>query len=190
MLCIQRLVYLLSHLFTSPSDISFRLSEPLNKILGRRGTISFTCWLSVVSYLFQAFSRNWHLMVTSRILLGVGFGLESATIRIYISDCAPTAFRGALVMLRQLFTALGITLGFICAAMLRKVLDDIETNNYAHQHQLLHRVSYIIATTYSGLTPTVSNVQADPMIHIGSSLEIRGRSPSKLVSTSLKFVSN
>ena len=58
-----------------------------------------------------------------RILLGVGIGLKSATIPIYTSECAPAKFRGALVMIWQFFTALGIMLGYTCDAIFRGVLN-------------------------------------------------------------------
>ena len=62
-------------------------------------------------------------MAGFRILLGVGIGLKSATIPIYTSECAPAKFRGALVMIWQFFTALGIMLGYICDAIFRGVLN-------------------------------------------------------------------
>ena len=105
------------------SYIYLRLTQPLNAILGRRGTILLTCLFSIISCLLQAFSQNWRMMVGFRILLGVGIGLKSATIPIYTSECAPAKFRGALVMFWQFFTALGIMLGYICDAIFRGVLD-------------------------------------------------------------------
>ena len=105
------------------SYICLRLTQPLNAILGRRGTILLTCLFSIVSCLLQAISQNWRMMVGFRILLGVGIGLKSATIPIYTSECAPAKFRGALVMFWQFFTALGIMLGYICDAIFRGVLD-------------------------------------------------------------------
>ena len=107
--------------------IRLRLTQPLNAILGRRGTILLTCLFSILSCLLQAISQNWRMMVGFRILLGVGIGLKSATIPIYTSECAPAKFRGALVMFWQFFTALGIMLGYICDAIFRDVLDG--TNN-------------------------------------------------------------
>ena len=103
--------------------IYLRLTQHLNAILGRRGTILLTCLFSMFSCLLQAFSQNWRMMVGFRILLGVGIGLKSATIPIYTSECAPAKFRGALVMFWQFFTALGIMLGYICDAIFRGVLD-------------------------------------------------------------------
>lgn len=100
-----------------------RLTQPLNQLLGRRGTILFTCLFSIVSCLLQAFSQSWRMMVGFRILLGVGIGLKSATIPVYTSECAPAKFRGALVMFWQFFTAFGIMLGYICDAIFKGVLD-------------------------------------------------------------------
>ena len=99
-----------------------RFTQPLNAIFGRRGTILLTCLFSIISCLLQAFSQNWRMMAGFRILLGVGIGLKSATIPIYTSECAPAKFRGALVMIWQFFTALGIMLGYICDAIFRGVL--------------------------------------------------------------------
>ena len=103
--------------------IYLRLTQPLNAVLGRRGTIFLACLFSIASCLLQAISRTWRMMVGFRILLGVGIGLKSATIPIYTSECAPAKFRGALVMFWQFFTALGIMLGYICDAIFRGVLD-------------------------------------------------------------------
>jgi MFS family permease len=110
-------------MIASGSDISRRLTQPLNTILGRRGTIFFACIFSSASCLAQAFSSNWQMMVGFRILLGLGFGPKSATIPIYASECAPAHVRGALVMFWQFFTAFGIMMGYICGAAFRNVLD-------------------------------------------------------------------
>lgn len=104
-------------------DLHFRLTQPLNKVLGRRGTIFFACIFSSLSCLAQAFSKNWKMMVGFRILLGLGIGPKSATIPIYASECAPANIRGALVMFWQFFTAFGIMMGYFSGAAFRGVLD-------------------------------------------------------------------
>ena len=112
----------------SQSDIFVRLTQPLNAVFGRRGTILLTCLFSIISCLLQAFSQNWRMMAGFRLLLGVGIGLKSATIPIYTSECAPAKFRGALVMFWQFFTALGIMLGYICDAIFRGVLNGTDNS--------------------------------------------------------------
>ena len=150
----------LLHLVTSSSDLSLRLTEPLSKNFGRRGTILFTCLLSILSCLLQAFSPNWYVLVGSRLLLGVGLGLGSATIAIYTSECAPAGLRGVLVCFWQSLIALGILLGFIlgyiCDVKLKNGLNEIESNIHPHQLLYLNYVSNIMATAGSGLTPRTS----------------------------------
>lgn len=109
-------------------DLHYRLTQPLNKILGRRGTIFFACMFSILSCLAQAFSKNWKMMVGFRILLGLGIGPKSATIPIYASECAPANIRGALVMFWQFFTAFGIMIGYLSGAAFRSVLDGTKDN--------------------------------------------------------------
>lgn len=167
----------------STSDIYLRLTQPLNQLLGRRGTIFFTCLFSIVSCLLQAFSQSWRMMVGFRILLGVGIGLKSATIPVYTSECAPAKFRGALVMFWQFFTAFGIMLGYICDAIFRGVLDGTN-GRFCHQPDIppptvptplkaeeqrtllsIRCVSKNLSNTKCVSNPTVSDVRsrrADP----------------------------
>ena len=166
----------------SQSDMYLRLTQPLNAMFGRRGTILLTCLFSIVSCLLQAVSRNWRMMVGFRILLGVGIGLKSATIPIYTSECAPAKFRGALVMFWQFFTALGIMFGYICDAIFRGVLDgtnskvclqptpkDSTPPTPGVQRQLLSlrcvSKSPSTACCVSNSTASDGNLQADPWTH-------------------------
>jgi len=123
-----------SFLVSPGSNVHGRLTQPLNKLLGRRGTIFFACVFSSASCLAQAFSKDWKMMVGFRIILGLGFGPKSATIPIYASECAPANIRGALVMFWQFFTAFGIMCGYICGAAFRSVLDG--TNASCHQPEV------------------------------------------------------
>lgn len=115
------------NLETIRSDLCYRLTQPLNKLVGRRGTIFFASIFSILSCLAQAFSKNWRMMALFRILLGLGIGPKSATIPIYASECAPANTRGALVMFWQVFTAFGIMMGYFCGAAFRGIRDG--TNN-------------------------------------------------------------
>lgn len=88
---------------TSPktgADVDARdsLTEPLNNMLGRKGTIILTCVFSFASCLGQAFVKNqWQLLIC-RLLLGFGIGPKTATIPIYAAESAPQLIRGAMVM--------------------------------------------------------------------------------------------
>ncbi|KAI4185302.1 MAG: hypothetical protein L6R41_004216 [Letrouitia leprolyta] len=99
------------------------LTEPLNRILGRRGTIFVTCVISSLACLWQAFTNNWWHLFIARFALGLGIGPKSATIPIYAAECTPANIRGALVMMWQMWTAFGIMLGYIAGVIFRSVLD-------------------------------------------------------------------
>ncbi|KAJ3580451.1 hypothetical protein NPX13_g109 [Xylaria arbuscula] len=95
------------------SSIACLLTSQVNNVLrGRKRVIFVTCLISSVACIGQASVSTWQALLATRLVLGVGIGLKSVTIPIYISECAPAQLRGAFVMVWQLWTALGILLGF------------------------------------------------------------------------------
>ncbi|KAF4833629.1 putative metabolite transport protein YwtG [Colletotrichum siamense] len=88
------------------------LTEPMNKAFGRRGTVFISCAISAVTCFGQAFTNSWYTMFIARFLLGLGIGPKSATTPIFAAETAPKSIRGALTMLWQLFTAVGIAIGY------------------------------------------------------------------------------
>ncbi|KAF8544410.1 hypothetical protein BDD12DRAFT_787358 [Trichophaea hybrida] len=100
------------------------LTSPLNRILGRRGTIFVTCLVSSVTCLGQGLAKNWQQMLVARLLLGLAIGAKSATVPIYAAESVPARIRGSLVMMWQmhvLWTAFGIAVGLIAGAALYNV---------------------------------------------------------------------
>lgn len=96
-----------------------RLTEPLNSLLGRRGTILLTCFFSFTSCLGQAFVRTSGQLLACRVILGLGIGPKTATIPIYVSECVPEGIRGGLVSQWQLWDAFGILAGLITSNIFR-----------------------------------------------------------------------
>ncbi|KAH8648870.1 hypothetical protein BGZ61DRAFT_547101 [Ilyonectria robusta] len=88
------------------------LSDPLNNLLGRRGTIFIGAIFSLFAPIGQALAQTWPQILVSRILLGIGLGLKEVTVPVYSAENSPTNIRGALVMSWQLCVAFGIMLGF------------------------------------------------------------------------------
>ncbi|KAM0546743.1 hypothetical protein ACHAPJ_010671 [Fusarium lateritium] len=88
------------------------LSDPLNHLIGRRGTIFIGALFSLLAPIGQAVSQSWVQILICRILLGMGMGLKEVTVPVYSAENAPAVIRGALVMSWQLFVAFGIMLGF------------------------------------------------------------------------------
>ena len=100
--------------YIGSSFIGCWLSDPLNRFLGRRGTIFFSAAFCCLSVLGSACTQNWWELFITRILLGIGMGSKASTVPIFCAENAPASIRGGLVMCWQMWTAFGIFLGF-CA---------------------------------------------------------------------------
>ncbi|KAG6828748.1 hypothetical protein H0H87_001007 [Tephrocybe sp. NHM501043] len=99
------------------------LTDPLNRMLGRRGTIFVTAALSFLTCIWQGVTNSWPHLFVARFVLGLGIGPKSSTVPVYAAECAPPAIRGALVMMWQMWTAFGIMLGFVADVAFFKVPD-------------------------------------------------------------------
>ncbi|KAL7807062.1 sugar transporter domain-containing protein [Trichoderma aethiopicum] len=89
------------------------LTEPLNKIFGRRGTIFLSCFIAAVASIWEGVANSWVNLFLARFVLGFGIGPKSSTVPVYAAECSPAPIRGALVMQWQMWTAFGIMLGNI-----------------------------------------------------------------------------
>ncbi|KIY53043.1 hypothetical protein FISHEDRAFT_69189 [Fistulina hepatica ATCC 64428] len=89
------------------------LTGPLNRLLGRRGTVFFTALLSFLTCIWQGVTNSWPHLFAARFVLGLGIGPKSATVPVYAAECAPPPIRGALVMMWQMWTAFGIMIGYV-----------------------------------------------------------------------------
>ena len=87
------------------------LSDPMNNLLGRRGTIFLAAIFSLLAPIGMATSQTWPQLVVCRLLLGIGMGLKEVTVPVFSAEVAATNIRGGLVMSWQVWTAFGIFLG-------------------------------------------------------------------------------
>ncbi|KAG5362849.1 Arabinose-proton symporter [Yarrowia sp. B02] len=89
------------------------LTDPINRVLGRKWTIFWTCFWSGATCFWQGFVNNWWHLFIARFFLGFGIGPKSATVPVYAAECAPPTIRGAMVMMWQMWTAFGIMMGYV-----------------------------------------------------------------------------
>jgi MFS family permease len=85
------------------------MSDPLNHLFGRRGTIFIGAIFSFVAPVASGFTQNWGQLIATRMLLGIGMGLKDVTV--YSAENSPANIRGGLVMPWQMWIAFGIFLG-------------------------------------------------------------------------------
>ncbi|KAF5354424.1 hypothetical protein D9758_010723 [Tetrapyrgos nigripes] len=99
------------------------LTDPLNRLFGRRGTIFITALVSFLACIWQGVTNSWEHLFVARFVLGLGIGPKSATVPVYAAECAPPAIRGALVMMWQTWTAFGIMFGTVSSLAFFPVTD-------------------------------------------------------------------
>ncbi|KAJ5658343.1 general substrate transporter [Penicillium longicatenatum] len=81
--------------------------------IGRRGGLFVSSAFVVAGVIFQVAADDLGLLIVGRLLLGYAVGLISCLVPLYVADCSPTRFRGALVSLYQFDVGLGLLFGVI-----------------------------------------------------------------------------
>jgi MFS transporter, SP family, galactose:H+ symporter len=75
---------------------------------GRRYTLFITSVLFVVGVLFLYFSDGMTMLLIGRFVVGLGIGIASLTVPLYISEMSPSKVRGTFVSFNQLAITIGI----------------------------------------------------------------------------------
>lgn len=94
------------------------VSGRLGDRYGRRAALRLTAVLFFLSTLGCAFSSSMPIMIIFRIMGGIGVGLASSLVPLYLSEIAPASIRGRLVTYYQLAVTLGILLAYLSNAYL------------------------------------------------------------------------
>ncbi|WP_163378710.1 sugar porter family MFS transporter [Cyclobacterium sp. SYSU L10401] len=87
------------------------LAGRLSDLMGRKKVMLLSALLFAVSALGCALTQHFDVLVLYRIIGGAGIGMVSIVSPMYISEVAPSKYRGSLVALYQL----AITVGFLGA---------------------------------------------------------------------------
>ncbi|KAM5344151.1 hypothetical protein ACJ41O_012688 [Fusarium nematophilum] len=97
------------------------LLSPANEYCGRKGAILISIVLYTIGAALEAGSMNFGMIVASRVILGLGVGLEGGTVPVYVAETVERKVRGNLVSLYQFNIALGEVFGYVVAAIFLKV---------------------------------------------------------------------
>jgi MFS transporter, SP family, galactose:H+ symporter len=85
----------------------------LSDRLGRRTTLILTSIIFILGALICAFADSFQTLLVGRTIVGLGIGLASTTVPVYISEVAPAKARGWQVSLFQLAITIGILGAYI-----------------------------------------------------------------------------
>lgn len=80
--------------------------------LSRRMAIRVGCIFFLLGSAIQTGSHNYETLVAGRFIGGLGIGVLTSTMGVYISEIAPPNMRGMLLDLDELFVVLGICVAF------------------------------------------------------------------------------
>jgi SP family sugar:H+ symporter-like MFS transporter len=78
--------------------------------IGRRPSIILACLVFAIGVIIQTASSTVGVLVAGRVVAGLGVGVISATVILYMSEIAPRRIRGALVATYQFAITVGILL--------------------------------------------------------------------------------
>lgn len=78
----------------------------------RRMAMRVGCFFFLVGAAIQTGSMNYDTVVAGRFVGGLGIGLLSSTMSVYISEIAPPNMRGMLLDLNEFFVVLGIVIAY------------------------------------------------------------------------------
>ncbi len=85
----------------------------LADIFGRRSMLLVTALIFVIGAIVSAAAPSLALLVIGRLIVGLGIGLATSTVPIYISEVAPPQSRGWQVSLFQLAITVGILAAYL-----------------------------------------------------------------------------
>ncbi|KAL9265176.1 Sugar transporter ERD6-like 5-like protein [Drosera capensis] len=88
-------------------------SGRLADIMGRRGTMAVAEFLSLVGWLSIAFAKVSWLLDIGRFAVGLGVGLLSYVVPVYIAEITPKNLRGGFTALHQLMICCGGSLMYL-----------------------------------------------------------------------------
>ncbi len=98
-------------------SIATLISGPLSDRLGRRTMITISAVVFIVGILVLVSSHSFSGVLSGRLIEGVGVGIITIIIPLYLAEAAPAAIRGRGVTAFQLFLTGGILVAYIVALL-------------------------------------------------------------------------
>jgi len=103
--------------------IGVGFSGELSDRLGRKKLLVLAGILFLISSVVCALIHSLFWIISARIFAGIGIGIASIVVPLYVSEISPAAIRGRLVSFYQL----AITIGVLCAYLTNMVLLNYST---------------------------------------------------------------
>ncbi|WP_231596004.1 MFS transporter [Sphingobacterium endophyticum] len=105
--------------------IGVLISGSLSDQYGRKRTMQTAAAIFVLATFACIFLESFSLIIWTRILTGIGIGIASNVVPLYLSEIAPIKDRGKLVTFYQLALTFGIVLAYTSNALIIKYQDEL-----------------------------------------------------------------
>jgi len=89
------------------------ISGRITDTLGRKKIIIITSVVFMCGAILSGAAPHVRFLIISRLFLGIGIGIASYSVPLYIAEMSPTRNRGALVTVNQLMITMGILASYI-----------------------------------------------------------------------------
>ncbi|MGL4347904.1 MAG: MFS transporter [Chlamydiales bacterium] len=80
---------------------------------GRKGAQQCSAIIFIIGGIILLFAGTFHLFVFGRFIQGLGVGIVSMVVPMYLAEIAPSKYRGAYVSVNQLAITMGIVLAYL-----------------------------------------------------------------------------
>lgn len=88
---------------------------------GRKASIMMSAIIFILGGVLMGVANGPIMLLIGRILAGVGIGIVSSVVPVYVSECSPANVRGTLTTLYQLFITTGIWVSAVIAVVFQNV---------------------------------------------------------------------
>lgn len=105
--------------------IGVLISGSLSDQYGRKRTMQTAAAIFVLATFACIFLESFSIIIWTRILTGIGIGIASNVVPLYLSEIAPIKDRGKLVTFYQLALTFGIVLAYTSNALIIKYQDEL-----------------------------------------------------------------
>nr|GMC64148.1 sugar transport protein 12-like [Ipomoea batatas] len=101
--------------------VSSMVASYVTRKLGRRISIMAGGFIFLVGALLNGFALALWMLIVGRVLLGLGIGFANQSVPLYLSEMAPSKYRGALNIGFQLFITVGILIANVANYFFAKI---------------------------------------------------------------------
>lgn len=94
-------------------SVATLIGGPLADLIGRKPTLLISGVVFIIGVIVTALATSYAAVLGGRLIQGVGVGLVTIVVPLYLVEVMPPAIRGRSVTLFQLFLTIGILAGYL-----------------------------------------------------------------------------